>query len=39
MTTATNSLDLSSTSATARPPPPRSNSGYIVLGYRGTFGK
>ncbi len=39
MTTGANSVDLNSSSASARPPPPRSNSGYIVIGYRGTFGK
>jgi hypothetical protein len=39
MTTATGCIDLSSPLIGTRPPPPRSNSGYIVIGYRGTFGK
>jgi len=39
MTVATSSIDISSTLASSRPPPPRSNSGYIIIGYRGTFGK
>jgi hypothetical protein len=39
ITSATNAIDLSSSSVSTRPPPPRSNSGYIVVGYRGTFGK
>ena len=39
ITTGVNSLELSSSFNSSRPPPPRSNSGYIVIGYRGTFGK
>jgi len=39
MTKATNSIDLNSSIIISRPPPPRSNNGYIVIGYRGTFGK
>lgn len=34
----TNSIDLASSMSNARPPP-RSTSGYIVVGYRGTFGE
>ncbi|CAF1347921.1 unnamed protein product [Rotaria sordida] len=37
MTATTNSIDLNSSLSSSRPPPPRSNSGYIVVGYRGTF--
>ncbi|CAF4534125.1 unnamed protein product, partial [Rotaria sp. Silwood2] len=36
-TATTNSIDLNSSFSSSRPPPPRSNSGYIVIGYRGTF--
>jgi len=39
MTTAAGCIDLGSPLTGTRPPPPRSNSGYIVIGYRGTFGK
>jgi hypothetical protein len=39
MTAGTSSIDSSLALASSRPPPPRSNSGYIVIGYRGTFGK
>jgi hypothetical protein len=39
MVAATSSIDLASSLSSARPPPPRSNNGYIVIGYRGTFGK
>lgn len=40
ITAATNSLDLNSSLTIPRQPTgPRSNSGYIVIGYRGTFGK
>lgn len=38
MTTATNSIEFSSSLTSSRPQP-RSTSGYIVIGYRGTFGK
>lgn len=38
-TTTMGSIDLNSSLHGTRPPPPRSNSGYIVIGYRGTFGK
>jgi hypothetical protein len=39
MTTTIGSLDINSSPGSSRPPPPRSSSGYIVIGYRGTFGK
>jgi hypothetical protein len=39
MTAGTSSIDSSLASNSSRPPPPRSNSGHIVIGYRGTFGK
>ena len=39
VTAATNALDLHSSMTSGRPPPPRSSSGYIVIGYRGTFGE
>lgn len=38
LTASTNSIDLSASMSNARPPP-RSTSGYIVIGYRGTFGE
>ncbi|CAF1059405.1 unnamed protein product [Rotaria magnacalcarata] len=37
MTSTTNALDLNSSLTISRQPVPRSNSGYIVVGYRGTF--
>ena len=36
---ATSSIDVSTSLNSSRPPPPRSPNGYIVIGYRGTFGK
>ena len=39
VTATTNALDVQSNTPSSRPPPPRSNSGYIVIGYRGTFGE
>jgi hypothetical protein len=39
MIATTNSIDLNSSMGGARPIHPRSNSGCIVVGYRGTFGK
>ena len=39
MAGATASLDLGASLSSSRPPPSRSSSGYIVIGYRGTFGK
>lgn len=38
MTASTNSIDLTASINNSRPPPPRSSTGYIVIGYRGTFG-
>lgn len=38
-TSGVNSMNLNATSTSSRLPPPRSTSGYIVVGYRGTFGK
>ena len=38
LTASTNSIDLSASMSNARAPP-RSTSGYIVIGYRGTFGE
>jgi hypothetical protein len=39
LTRATNAMELSPSLSGSRPPPPRSHTGYIVIGYRGTFGK
>lgn len=36
---ATSSIDVSASLNSSRPPPPRSPNGYVVVGYRGTFGK
>ena len=39
LTGATNALELGPTLSGSRGPVPRSHTGYIVIGYRGTFGK
>ena len=39
VTASINSIDLAASMGNARAGPPRSSSGYIVVGYRGTFGK
>lgn len=39
MTASTNSIDLAASMGNARAPVPRSSSGYVVVGYRGTFGE
>jgi hypothetical protein len=39
LTGATSSMELSPSLCGSRPPPPRAQYGYIVIGYRGTFGK